>query len=263
MNRATQIENFARAGYLARGVFYILLGYLALTTARAESATGIMRQIESVPLGTVLLALVGVGLFGWGVFRLYGAAIDIQGKGSDAKGVAVRAGHTASGLFHFLLAFAALRMALGSGSGGGEKASQAAGTAQGLPLGDTLLVIVGIAFLLAALDQARKTATAKFMQLLDPRAPDFVEYVGRAGYAARAVVFAILGWHVASVGLGGRASQVGGFGEMLNTLRDTQWLYMAVAIGLLLFGVFSLIMARYRRIRNENVLARLGGGAAR
>lgn len=262
MNRISRLETFARAGYLARGVFYILLGYLALTTAKAEGTTGIMRQIESAPLGTILLALVGVGLFGWGVFRLYGAAIDIQGKGSDAKGMAVRAGHTASGLFHFLLAFAALRMALGGESGGGEKASQAAGTAQGLPFGDTLLIFAGIAFLLAAADQAVKAASAKFMRLVDAGAPHWVEYVGRAGYAARAVVFAILGWHVASVGFGGSAGQVGGFAEMLNTLRGTQWLYMAVAIGLLLFGVFSLIMARYRRIRNENVLSRLGGGTA-
>ena len=53
------------------------------------------------------------------------------------------------------------------------------------------------------------------------------------------------------------AESVGGIGQVLDSLRSNNWLYIAVAIGLLLFGLFSLVMARYRRITNENVLERL------
>lgn len=260
MSRVTNIENFARAGYLSRAVVYGLLGYLALTTAESEGTTGVLEQIETMSAGTVLLSLVGLGLLGYGIFRLYGAWLDLQGHGSDAKGIAVRIGHAASGLAHVFLCYFAFNAVFG-GSGGssgeGESAGQAAGTLASLPMGGILLGLVGLGFVAAAVNQAVKAYTANFMALLDADAPAMAKQVGRAGYAARAVVFAVLGWQIASAALSGDAESVGGIGQVLNSLRSTNWLYIAVAIGLLLFGLFSLVMARYRRIRNDNVLERL------
>ncbi|MGF1550600.1 MAG: DUF1206 domain-containing protein [Sphingomonadaceae bacterium] len=266
MNRVTQLENFARAGYLARAVVYVLLGYFALTTAGggSEGTTDVLQQIKDVPAGSVLLILVAIGLFGYGVFRLYGAAIDIQGEGSDFKGAGKRIGHAASGLAHLVLAFLAAKFALGeggSGKGGGQGSAEAAQTASQFPGGETLLYIIGIGLLLAGLNQLVKAATGKFMALLDANAPSLAEILGRLGFAARAVVFGVIGWQVISTASGD--SERIGIGPALNALRDTGWLYMLVAAGLLLFGLFSLVMARYRRIRNEDVLRRLRGEAAR
>lgn len=266
-SRVTRVETFARIGFLARGVVYILLGYFALSTANADGPTGVLQEIRDMPAGTILLALVGIGLAGYGIFRLYGAAIDIQGDGSGAKGAGKRIGHAASGFAHLFLAWYALSHAFGSGgssgggSGSGGTEEQAASWLLSLPFGEILLALIGIGFLAAALNQAVKAYTAKFMFRLDADAPHAAKYIGRAGYAARAVVFFVLGWTVASAALAGRANEVGGIGEVLATLRDTQWLYMVVAIGLLLFGVYSLVMARYRRIRDEDVLQRLRAAA--
>ena len=107
------------------------------------------------------------------------------------------------------------------------------------------------------MEQAIKAWTAKFMAQLDVDAPPLAEWVGRVGYAARAVVFAVIGWSVLQAGLGGGAGQVKELGGALTELSDTGFLYTLVAIGLLMFGVFSLVMARYRRIRDEDVIARL------
>ena len=209
--------------------------------------------------GAILLSLVGLGLLGYGIYRLYGAWLDLQGHGSDAKGIAVRIGHAASGLAHIFLCYFAFKTAFGSpgGSSEGETAGQAAGTLASMPLGHILLAIVGIGFLAAAINQAVKAYTANFMALLDADAPAVAKHVGRAGYAARAVVFAVLGWQIASAALSGNTAAVGGIEQVLDSLRSTSWLYLAVAFGLLLFGLFSLVMARYRRIRNEDVLERL------
>ena len=261
MSRVTNIENFARAGYLGRAVVYGLAGYLTLTTAGSTGTTGVLEEIETMSGGAILLALVGLGLLGYGIFRLYGAWMDLQGHGSDGKGIAVRLGHAASGLGHLALCYLAWKAALGlsGGSSGGDSgaAGQAAGTLASMPLGEILLAIVGLGFLAAAINQAVKAYTANFMQLLDADAPAFAKHVGRAGFAARAVVFAVLGWQIASAALSGNAQAVGGIGQVLYSLRSTGWLYIAVASGLLLFGLFSLVMARYRRINNDNVLERL------
>jgi len=260
MSRVTSIENFARVGYLSRAVVYGLLGYLTLTTADSQGTTGVLEQIETMSGGTILLTLVGLGLLGYGIFRLYGAWLDLQGHGKDAKGIAVRIGHAASGLAHVFLCYFALKTVIG-GSGGssgeGESAGQAAGTLAAMPMGEILLAVIGLGFLAAAMNQAVKAYTANFMALLDADAPSMAEHVGRAGYAARAVVFAVLGWQIVSAALNGKSETVGGIGQVLDSLRTTNWLYISVAVGLLLFGLFSLVMARYRKIRNEDVLERL------
>ncbi len=260
MSRVTNIENFARAGYLGRAVVYGLAGYLTLTTAGSTGTTGVLEEIETMSGGPILLALVGLGLLGYGLFRLYGAWMDLQGHGSGAKGIAVRLGHAASGMAHIFLCYFAWKLAFGSStgsSGDGDTAGQAAGTLASMPMGDILLALVGLGFLAAAINQAVKAYSAKFMTLLDADAPSLARHIGQAGYAARAVVFAVLGWQIATAALNGNAGSVGGIGQVLDSLRSMGWLYIAVAIGLLLFGLFSLVMARYRRITDDNVLERL------
>ena len=78
--------------------------------------------------------------------------------------------------------------------------------------------------------QGKTAVTRSFMRELSSRAPEVVEYLGRAGLAARAVVFAIIGWSLMR-------------GAWFDSSSEVKTL---VAAGLLLFGVFSLFAARYR-----------------
>jgi hypothetical protein len=258
--RLVRLETFARVGHAARGVVYVLLGYFALTTSGGgNDATSVLKQIQEMPLSTVLLIMVGLGLLGWGVFRLFGAIVDIQGKGSDAEGLAVRGGHVLSGLFHMFLCYVAVNLAFGGDSADstGQSKQAAASAAEQLPLGETLILLVGIGFALAGIQQLVKAVTGKFMQLLAPGTPDFVEWLGRAGYAARGIVFAALAWQVIEIATeSGDASQAG-IGGALDALREIDWLYTLVAAGLILFGIFSFAMARYRQVPDENTLVRL------
>lgn len=258
MNRVTQLETFARAGFFARGVVYMMLGYLTLATGRSEGTSTVLDDLQDLPAGNIILAVTALGLFGYGVFRLYGAALDLDGDGTDFKGVGKRIGHACSGITHFVLCYLAVRIMMGSGGSGTDPGD----TARSLPGGAVLLVLVGIGFALAAIEQAIQAATAKFMSRLAADTPSFAEAVGRIGYAARAIVFAILSWQVLRAGLGGDRGELS-FEAALDTLRDTGWGYTAVAAGLLVFGIFSLIMARYRTIRNEDVLERAKSGAMR
>lgn len=264
MNRLRRLETFARAGWCARGFVYCLLAYFALTGAGASDATpqGVFRSVREAAGGTFLLALLAIGLAFYGTYRLYGAALDSEGKGDSAKGIAVRIGYAASGVAHFILAWAAIRLASGDTAGGdGEREQAAAGMLLDLPLGGTILGAIGLCFLAAAVHQAIKAWTTEFMDGVAAQAPAWVVPVGRAGLAARAVVFAIIGASLVRAGWFGSAGEVKGLGDALSALTEHRGLYLLVAGGLFLFGVHSFVEARWRRIRDEDVVARLKAAA--
>jgi len=263
MNRLRRLETFARAGWLARGVVYCLLAYIALTSAGASDASpqGVFRSVRDMPGGSVLLIMLAIGLALYGAYRLYGAALDSEGKGDDAKGIAIRLGYAASGIAHFVLAWAAVRLASGNSDSGGGREKEAAGMLLDMPLGGTLLGAIGLGFLAAAVHQAVKAWTTEFMKGVAPQAPAWVVPVGRAGLAARAVVFAVIGYSLVRAGWFGTAGEVKGLGDALSALTEHAALYTLVAAGLFLFGVHSLVEARWRRIRDEDVVTRLRAAA--
>jgi hypothetical protein len=131
-----------------------------------------------------------------------------------------------------------------------------------LPGGTLLLYLVGALVIVAGLGNLLEAYKATFRRMLDQRAPEWTQWAGRAGYAARGLVFLLIGWQL--FGLAGGSSQgQPGTDTALAELSDREWLFAAVALGLLLFGLFSLIMSAYARIRDENVLQRLKSEVAR
>lgn len=264
MNRLGRLETFARAGWCSRGVVYCLLAYFALTGAGASDASpqGVFRSIYDMPGGTFLLIVLAIGLALYGAYRLYGAVLDSESKGNDAKGVAIRIGYAASGLAHFVLAWAASRLASGFATGGNGGSEQAAATMLlDLPLGGTVLGGVGLCFLAAAVHQAIKAWTTEFMEGVAAGAPTWVVPIGRAGLAARAVVFSVIGISLVRAGWFGAAGEVKGIGDALSALTDHPELYALVAAGMFLFGVHSFVEARWRRIRDEDVIRSIKAAA--
>jgi hypothetical protein len=114
--------------------------------------------------------------------------------------------------------------------------------------GSFVLGLVGLGFLAAAVMQGKSAATGSFMHRISRKAPPFIEYAGRAGFAARAIVFAIIGWSLMRSAWFDSTAQVKTLGEAVGSLADNGTLYALVGVGLLLFGVFSLFVARYQVI---------------
>lgn len=264
MNRLRRIETWARLGYAARGLVYLLLGWIALSSGKALSTGEAVQAVDDLPGGAPLLIAVALGLFGYGLYKVYSAILDLDNKGGDAKGWVVRGARTLGGLGYWFLAFIAARQLIGgedgaaevgqaSGSGGAqqEAASQAAEAAGG----DLLLVVVGLAVLAVAAAQFVIAYKAKFMGEM-PGAPPLVKPAGQIGYAARAIIVAIVGYFFVQAGLDGE--RVRSSGDALALIRNEHLtLFKLIAGGLVLFGLVSLVMARYRRIADDDVLARL------
>ena len=266
MNRVRRIETWARAGYAARGMVYLLLGWIALSSGKALSTGETVEAVRDLPAGTLLLAMLTVGLFGYGLYKIYSAAVDLDSHGREPKGLAIRGGRMAGGLAYFLLAGIAARQwlrdrpaAVEAGRPGGssdlkQEAARQVAEATG---GDLLLTIAGLAVIGVAVAQLVIAARAKFADEM-PGAPAFVRPAGQLGYAARAVVVAMVGWFLFKAGIDGE--RLRNFGDALALLRDSRpLLFKGVAGGLALFGLTSLMMARYRRIADDDVVDRVSG----
>lgn len=255
MERVARLETFARLGYFARGVVYLLLGYFALSTGGGEGTATVIERLRDIPLGSVALVVIAIGLAGYGLFRLYSGWLDLNGDGSDAGGLFKRFGQAASAVTHLALAFFAVKTALGLRDSG-DGAREAAETAFTFPGGALAVGLVGALIVVAGLGNFLEAWKARFRRLLDAKAPDWTCHAGRAGYAARGAVFVMIGWQVIALAAGLDDGRIGMESAMAELSRR-EWLFTAIATGLGLFGLFSLVMAAYARIRDENVLERL------
>jgi hypothetical protein len=122
-----------------------------------------------------------------------------------------------------------------------------ADSALDLPGGTLLVAIAGLVGIAAGIGNFYKAWTCEFMSELGAGTPQVARWAGRAGYAARGVVFGLIGWQILSLAIGGGRQDLG-MESALEELRSRDWLFPMVALGLGAFGLFSLIMARYARI---------------
>src|SRR5688500_7214541 len=105
------IENLAKAGHVAKGLIYILVGALTAMAAfgiggKKASSSDALFEVKSFPGGSFLLAILAVGLVGYSLWRFIQAIQDTENKGSDAKGIGKRLAYALSGLIYGSLAYA-------------------------------------------------------------------------------------------------------------------------------------------------------------
>ena len=249
-----------RVGFAARGLLYLIVGYLALQLGREEDANGALDWIGNRAGGLVLGALA-LGFAAYGIWRVTDAVFDTQSKGRDAKRVAGRLAGGLSGLIHLGLAFTAAKLALGGagGSDSSDSAESGAATAMSLTGGDALLYSVAAILAVAGAAQFAIAARRSFCKHISPEARHrwWVIAAGCGGHAARGAIFLAAAWLVFNATLHHQAEEAGALGDALLSMPDA--LRAAVAAGLCLFGLYSLIEARYRIIPDPQVKHRFAG----
>lgn len=252
----------ARAGYAARGFLYGIIGSLAAVAAfgyggEVTDSKGALQELYAQPFGQVLLVLTAAGLFGYSAFLFYRAILDPEGQAREAWGPAKRAWWLVVGLLHASLGLYAVALVSGDGgSQGGDAKSHTAMLLAWTPLGPWLVAAVGVGLLIGSLHELTCAWRAKLDEQLDlSPLPDaarrWVVRLSRSGIAARACVGVVAASFLLIAAATSTAQEAKGFGESLAALRSMPfggWLFGAVALGLLAFGFYELIEARYRRV---------------
>ncbi|HEX8280102.1 MAG TPA: DUF1206 domain-containing protein, partial [Chthoniobacterales bacterium] len=218
-----------RIGRGAQGFIYICVGLLSAAGglqggARASDSRRAISTISEQPFGQVVLAALIAGLLCYVVFRLLAALLDVEGKGSDAKGLLLRARSLGIAIIYSGIALAALRALLHSGarSGGGDQSARD-WTARALttPFGSWLVVLVGAAIVGGGLYQCYRAYRERFaekLQLaeLSHEMQRWLVRISAFGIGARGIVFAIAGAFLVQAGLQSNAGKARGLSGALN-----------------------------------------------
>lgn len=249
----------ARAGLAARGTLYILIGWIAILVALGQSSQqanqeGALQLLARQPYGLVSLWLLGVGFAGYALWRLSEAAFGVTGEGN---GVGPRLKSLVQALIYGFFAYLTFKIILGAG-GGNSASKQQDLTASVMHHtgGQWLVGIAGLAIVIVGLVLIFVGIRRKFLKYLhllqmSPRTRRVVEWLGIAGTAARGAVFALAGVLVIEAAITYDPAKAGGIDKALFTLRNQPFgelLLFLAALGLIVFGVYSLCEARWRRV---------------
>jgi hypothetical protein len=258
-DRRAWVESLARIGFGAKGVVYLLLGGFALAFAfggggEITDAPGAVARLLREPYGRLSIGALAVGLALYSGWRVLEAIADTNRKGAGVRGIGARVAYGISALVYGALALDAVRLVF---------SRPRAGDGAGLPpfLLDVLpgawsVTVVSIVLIVYGALQVRRAFSHGLsgqlnIRRVSARAGEVVVRVSRFGIGARGVVLTVTGIVIFRRAESLRAAANTGTDEslrLLATLPTGDWVLACIAAGLMAYGVFQLVQARYRMI---------------
>ncbi|MEA2298126.1 MAG: hypothetical protein QOF77_1062 [Solirubrobacteraceae bacterium] len=262
VGRSSAFVWLVRAGFVARGLVYGVIGALALALALGAAGgsttnqQGALALISGAPLGGLAVAALAAGLLAYAVWQI---GQGVLGRGLERGGsddAVERIGSGASGVAYLGLFAIAVKTLVGSDSNGSGAPHRAAAGVLGWPGGQWIVGLTGLVFVGVSLYQAYEGLRGGFLD--DAKTEEmsadmrrFLDVLGRVGLVSRAVVFALIGYFLIVTAIDydpGKA--VGIDGALREVARQPygSWLLGLVAVGLMIFAAGSFAEARYRRL---------------
>ena len=248
----------ARAGLTARGVIYILIGWVAVLVALGHSSSeadqqGALHLLAGKSYGLVSLWLLGIGFAGYALWRLSEAAFGVT---AEPPGAGPRLKSLARAVIYAGLSYLTFTVISGTDRSQSGRQQDVTATAMQHAGGRVLVGIVGLVIVACGVILVVEGARKKFMRYLNTaqmsgRTRRVVKLLGMTGTIARGLVFALVGVGVIDAAFTHKASESGGIDKALLTLRDQpfgEYLMLLAAVGLVVFGVYGLCEARWRKV---------------
>jgi hypothetical protein len=255
--RSTGFEWLSRAGFVARGLIYFIIGLLALRLAlglggRLTDQQGALHTVANQPFGKFLLVLVAVGLGGYALWRFVRAAVGHGPEGTDSRFDRVAA--LASGVVYLGLCIIAVRIL--TSSGGSTNPHRTTAGVFGWPAGTWIVGAAGLILIGVGLYQGYRGVTKDFLadsktEEMTPAVRKWIGRIGLIGYLARMVVFTLVGVFLVKAAAEYDPREAVGLDGALAKLLHHAYgplLLGIVAAGLIAFAAYSISDARFRRI---------------
>jgi hypothetical protein len=235
-------------GLMAYGVVYLLIAWIALQLAWGRSSQeasqkGALEELASKPLGGVLLWVVAIGLFAlviWRGLQLVYGHLGLENKLS-AIGRAV---------VYLVLGISAIKVAVGSGGSSTGQQQTLSGRVMQHGGGRVLIVVIGIAIIAVGARQIHKGITKKFTKDLIGGVSEVTILLGRIGYVAKGIAFAVAGVLFAWAAISYDPKKAGGLDTALRTIKDQPFgsvLLTVLALGVAAFGLYCFSWSRNAR----------------
>ena len=256
----------ARIGLLAKGVSYGIVGILAIgvalgTGGKTTSRQGALEALAEHTWGKVLLILLAIGFASYALWRFVEAFAEREEEGGEKgtlKKWGKRAGYVGRGLIYAGLTAGTIDILLGSGGQQSQNQQARKNTAAVFdwPAGRWIVGAVGLAIVGAGLWNAYRGLAKKFEDRwrtgeMSSTARTWGGRVGVVGHLARAVVFSLIGIVLVKAAVEYDAKDAIGLDGALQKLADASYgpyLLGLTAAGLICYGLYCLVDARYRDV---------------
>jgi uncharacterized protein DUF1206 len=248
----------SRAGFVARALIYGIIGLLAFDLVighggKITNQQGALRTVEQHPFGHFLLTLLAIGLGGYALWRFVRAFLGHGRESTDSWFDRLAA--LGSGIVYAGLCAIAVQILAGPGTSGGSE-KKTASDVFGWPGGRWIVGALGLILAGTAVYQFIRGVQHKFLddsktEQMPQAVKSWFTVLGTIGHVARAVVFGIVAVFLLKAAYDYKANEAIGLDGALAKLYNGaygSWLLGAVAAGLIVFSVFSLVEVRYRRI---------------
>ena len=252
------LDRINRFGLLAFGLVHLVLGWLAVQLAFGDrggstSTSGAVQELAQQPFGSVLVWLVAIGMVLYSVVQLVEAAI---GRRDDdgTKRTLKRAVSAGKAVVYGVIAFSALKVAIGQGSGGGEQGTDSmTGKLMDLPGGQVLVGLVGLGIVATGGALVVKGVTDRFLDDIKGSgqrggAGTAYTWAGRIGYTAKGISIGLVGLLFCYAAVTHDPDKSGGLDQALTEVLDQPFgpvLLVVLGLGIASFGGFCFAWARH------------------
>jgi hypothetical protein len=251
-------QALARAGLTARGIIWILIGIVAALVAfgrarQQANQQGALQLLARQPLGSVLLWALGIGFVCYALWCLSQAAFGVAGEGG---GAGPRLKSVGRAIVYSFFAYLTFQVISGAQSSQSHRQQDMTAKAMHHPAGRWLVGIAGLIVVIVGLVLVGQGIRRTFLKYLrtwqmSRGTRRVVELLGVIGTTARGAVVALAGALVLDAAITHKPSESGGTDKALLTLRNAplgEILVLLAALGLIIFGVYGLCEARWRKV---------------
>jgi hypothetical protein len=249
------LERAVRIGLASYGVVHLLIAWLALQLAFGNSSgaanqRGAMRQLAQQSFGKPLLWVIALGFVALAIWQAFDAVWGHR-KHDGAKRTFKRVGSAGKVVLYLVLAYTAVKTAVGSSSSSSSKDGMTA-TVMSWPMGQVIVGLGGLAIVAVGGYLVSRAVRKSFENDLQPQATSgatgtTVVRLGQIGYTAKGVALAIVGLLFIWAAVTYDPKKAGGLDAALHRLVAQPfgpWLLAVVAVGIGCFGVFCFFWAK-------------------